>query len=187
MLGKAFFHADPPSGEPGYDLVILDAPATGHALDMLRVPQVIVNVAPPGLLRREAERALGLFRDPERAGVVLVTLPEDMPTNETLELYAALTEELMLPVGALVVNRMLRPIFEPSERAAFGALPAALPDGSPARDLAAAGRLRALREALEAENVGRLDAIPRKKIRLPALFGVDLRRRELEALSRAFD
>jgi anion-transporting ArsA/GET3 family ATPase len=187
MLGKAFFHADPPSGAAGYDLVILDAPATGHALDMLRVPQVIVNVAPPGLLRREAERALGLFRDPARAGVVLVTLPEDMPTNETLELYGALTEELMLPVGSLVVNRVLRPLFTVAERPAFEALPGALPEGSTAIDLAKAGRLRALREAVEAESIARLDAIPRKKIRLPALLGADIRRREIEALSRAFD
>ena len=58
MLGKAFFHASPPSGEPAYDLVIFDAPATGHALDMLRVPFVIHDVAPPGLLRREADREL---------------------------------------------------------------------------------------------------------------------------------
>ncbi|MDH3728391.1 MAG: AAA family ATPase, partial [Myxococcales bacterium] len=64
MLGKAFYHASPPRGEPDYDLVILDAPATGHALDMLRVPFVIQSVAPPGILRRDAARAVELFRDP---------------------------------------------------------------------------------------------------------------------------
>ena len=60
MLGKAYFHAfgHGPDGKGDYDLVILDAPATGHGVEMLRVPQVIVDVAPPGLLRREAERAL---------------------------------------------------------------------------------------------------------------------------------
>ncbi|MBC7171025.1 MAG: hypothetical protein H5U40_01275 [Polyangiaceae bacterium] len=155
---------------------------------MLGVPQVIVNVAPPGLLRREAERALGLFRDPERAGVVLVTLPEDMPTNETLELYQALTEDLMLPVAALVVNRVLAPIFEPGERDAFEALPGALPPGSPAESLARAGRLRALREEMQQESFDKLEAgIPRKQVRLPALFSAEFRRKETEALSRAFD
>ncbi len=188
MLGKAFFHADPPSGAPDYDLVILDAPATGHALDMLRVPQVIVNVAPPGLLRREAERALGLLRDPERAGVVLVSLPEDMPTNETLELYHALTEDLMLPVAALVVNRVLPSLFAPDERRAFEALPAALPAGSPASDLARAGRRRALREDVQDESLAKLEAgIPRKRVLLPTLFAPDFKKKEVEALSRAFD
>ncbi len=188
MLGKAFFHADPPSGVPDYDLVILDAPATGHALDMLRVPQVIVNVAPPGLLRREAERALGLFRDPERAGVVLVSLPEDMPTNETLELFTALHEELMLPVAALVVNRVVSTLFSPAERPAFEALPGKLPPGSPAADLARAARRRALREDVQEESLEKLAAgIPRKRILLPTLFAPEFRRNEIEALSRAFD
>jgi anion-transporting ArsA/GET3 family ATPase len=45
--------------------VILDAPATGHGLDMLRVPKVILDVVPPGLLRRDAERAWALFQDPK--------------------------------------------------------------------------------------------------------------------------
>ncbi len=83
MLGKAYFHAQEAAedGTPRYDLVVLDAPATGHALTMLRVPQVIVEVAPPGLLRREAERALDLLRDPSRGGVLLVTLPEEMPVT----------------------------------------------------------------------------------------------------------
>lgn len=66
--------------------MILDAPATGHGLDMLRVPKIILELAPAGLLRRDAERAFALFRDPERSSVVLVTLPEEMPTTETLEL-----------------------------------------------------------------------------------------------------
>jgi anion-transporting ArsA/GET3 family ATPase len=59
MLGKALYHVKEKrrGRPPRYDLVILDAPATGHGLQMLRVPQVIVDVAPPGLLRREAEDA----------------------------------------------------------------------------------------------------------------------------------
>ena len=58
MLGKAQHHAlEQVHGQDRYDLVIVDAPATGHGLDLLRVPKVIVHVAPPGLLRREAERA----------------------------------------------------------------------------------------------------------------------------------
>src|SRR5262249_56256109 len=86
-------------GSPRYDMVILDAPATGHGLDMLRVPKVILDVVPPGLLRRDAERALALFQDPKACAVVLVTLPEEMPTTETIELSRALTGELSLPLA----------------------------------------------------------------------------------------
>src|SRR5579859_1577404 len=86
MLGKAWWHTTEklPDGSPRYDVVILDAPATGHGLDMLRVPKVILDVVPPGLLRRDAERAWAMFRDPAACGVILVTLPEEMPTTETI-------------------------------------------------------------------------------------------------------
>ncbi|MFN7700578.1 MAG: ArsA family ATPase, partial [Deltaproteobacteria bacterium] len=90
MLGKAYFHTKDvrEDGRARYDLVIVDAPATGHGLEMLRVPRIITEVAPPGLLRREAEEAVALFRDPARSGVVIVTLAEEMPVQESLELHA---------------------------------------------------------------------------------------------------
>ncbi len=188
MLGKAFFHASPPSGEAEYDLVILDAPATGHALDMLRVPQVIVNVAPPGLLRKEAERALELFRDAKKSGVVLVSLPEDMPTNETLELEEILSNELRLPIAALVVNRVLPFLFEPSELELLEALPENVGEGSPLYPLARAGRRRALREGIQRESLEKLSrevAAPRTD--LPYVFGGGLERCTLDSLSTVFD
>src|SRR5258708_16334481 len=58
MLGKAWWHTTEtfPDGSSKYDVVILDAPATGHGIDMLRVPKVILDVVPTGLLRRDAQR-----------------------------------------------------------------------------------------------------------------------------------
>ncbi len=153
MLGKAFYHACPPRGEPDYDLVILDAPATGHALDMLRVPFVIENVAPPGLLRRDAARAVAMFRDPERSGAVLVTLPEYMPASETIELSDALSNELGIPVLQLVINRVLNVLFAEKERPVLESLPSELAADSEIRGLAIAGMRRVLRETVQARAV----------------------------------
>jgi anion-transporting ArsA/GET3 family ATPase len=156
MLGKAWWHTTErlPDGSSKYDVVVLDAPATGHGLDMLRVPKVIVDVVPPGLLRRDAERAWALFQDGATCAIVLVTLPEEMPTTETIELAAAL-RELGLPIGRVVVNALLPPIFSREERAAL--------EGMPAFDVASAGdaalvaaRDRAARERLQAESLSRL-------------------------------
>ncbi len=188
MLGKAYFHATIPrdDGRPQYDLVILDAPATGHGLDMLRVPRVIMDVAPPGLLRREAERAWALFEDPVRSGIVLVTLPEDMPTNETIELHAAITRELRLPVAKIVVNGVFPRLFPDAERATLAGLPAALPAGSPLTSLAASARARALREAVQEESLARLAAaLPVSRVELPYLFVPEFRRPSVEALADA--
>jgi anion-transporting ArsA/GET3 family ATPase len=156
MLGKAWWHTTErlPDGSSKYEVVILDAPATGHGLDMLRVPKVIVDVVPPGLLRRDAERAWALFQDAETCAIVLVTLPEEMPTTETIELAAAL-RELGLPIGRVVVNGLLPPIFSREERAALEGMPAF--DITSAGDAAlAAARDRAARERLQGESLNRL-------------------------------
>ncbi len=129
MLGKAWFHTtellsgkvtdefEPPYGDGWkYETVIVDGPATGHGLDMLRVPKVLLEVAPSGPLRKDAERAWHLFRDPSHSGVVMVTLPEDMPTNETIELATAIRGELDLPIARLVVNACHTPIFTLDQR-----------------------------------------------------------------------
>jgi anion-transporting ArsA/GET3 family ATPase len=187
MLGKAFFHASPPSGAPEYDLVVVDAQATGHSLEMLRVPVVIQKVAPPGLLRREADRALALFRDPEKSGMVLVTLPEDMPTNETLELHAALTGELSLPIGALVVNRVLPELVHPHEAESFEALPSRLGPDSPAADLAQAARARSLRERVQRESLERLSGIRATTVHIRDFISPEIGPWEIDVMSQAFE
>jgi anion-transporting ArsA/GET3 family ATPase len=172
MLGKAWWHTTEKNanGSWKYDVVILDAPATGHGLDMLRVPKVILDVVPPGLLRRDAERAVEMFRDAKTTAVVLVTLPEEMPTSETIELARALTTELELPIAKVVVNGVLPPLFSKEERVALDGV-----DGidAPSRGESAllAGRNRATRERVQAESLARLSKeLPISPAFLPLLF-----------------
>jgi anion-transporting ArsA/GET3 family ATPase len=172
MLGKAWWHTTETrdDGTPRYDIVILDAPATGHGLDMLRVPKVILEIVPPGLLRRDAERAWKLFQDPDTCNVVLVTLAEEMPTTETIELAHALRDELKLPIGKVVVNCVLPPLFSKEERAALVSAPPATSD-SPGEAAISAGRSRATREQIQAEALHRLSQeLPIAPSFLPQLF-----------------
>lgn len=173
MLGKAWYHTTErgPDGAWKYDTVILDAPATGHGLDMLRGPKVIVDVAPPGLLRREAARAWSLFADPKQAGIVVVTLPEEMPVSETFELLDALNNELHLPVAQVIVNGVLPPILSEAEREIL--LPPQRTDpADPGDEALAAGARRAIREALQQESLERLRAgIDAPMTELPLLPG----------------
>ncbi len=185
MLGKAQYHAleKDRDGRDRYDLVIVDAPATGHGLDLLRVPRVIIDVAPPGLLRREAERAYTLFRDRERAGVLLVTLPEDMPTTETIELHDAIRGELELPVCGLVVNQTLPVLFGEDERPVLTALAEELPPEAALYPIARASRARVERERVQRASIARLAShigVPR--VELPLMLVDDFRRREIEVL-----
>ncbi len=166
MLGKAWWHTTEtrPDGSFKYDVVILDAPATGHGLDMLRVPKVIQEVVPAGLLRRDAERAWTLFRDPKTCAIVLVTLPEEMPTTETIELSRALGE-LELPVSRIVVNAVLPALFSADERARLEAVARFEPRG-PGDAAVLAGQSRAARERLQAESLNRIS----RELKAPTSF-----------------
>ena len=90
ILGKVWWHTtEMVDGRPRYDLVIFDGPASGHAALMLRIPQAILNAMPMGPLARDARSMLELWRDPARSALVIVTLAEDLPARETVELAAA--------------------------------------------------------------------------------------------------
>lgn len=186
MLGKAFFHASPPEGQAEYDLVIVDGPATGHALDMLRVPLVIHEVAPPGLLRREADRAIEMFRNPRESGLVLVSLPEDMPAQETIELHTKLVQELRYSVAGIVINSVLPDLFRSSERELVEALPSRVDRADAAHGVLRAGRARSLRERVQAESLELLESkLQGPFLELPHLFDEHFGREQLETLARA--
>jgi len=194
VLGKIWFHSTETDADdrPRFDTVIQDAPATGHGLEMLRVPKVIVDVVPPGILRRDAERAWHDLTDPARSGVVVVTLPEELPTTEALELTGTLTDDLALPVAAVVVNGVLEPLFDEAERRALAPLlPRGMVEPRPGladgeAGLAIAAR-RAARETLQAEHLARLAAIPALRVELPLLLDDATTPAAARALSTRFD
>lgn len=187
MLGKAWFHSteERADGSQRFDVVLFDAPATGHGLDMLRVPKIIVDLVPPGVLRRDAERAWTMFRDEKQSGVVVVTLPEDMPTNETLELVDALDSELELPVARLVVNGVLEPLFDENERKALLS-DRDLRRDEPGDEAIACGIRRAIRERVQIDSLKRLEAVKAPRVELPLLAEDAARPAAIERLAQYF-
>jgi anion-transporting ArsA/GET3 family ATPase len=89
-----------------YDLVVVDAPASGHGLAMLTTPRTFGEIARVGPIRRQAYKVRDLLADPEQTGYVAVALPEEMPVNETLELERRLPEAVGAGLEAIVVNGM---------------------------------------------------------------------------------
>ncbi|MGH7860503.1 MAG: ArsA family ATPase, partial [Candidatus Binatia bacterium] len=78
-VGKVWYEVD----QGRWDLVIVDSPATGHSLQYLSMPKAAVETFPAGLVHREAKRVWELLQDPGKTGVVVVTIAEEMPVNET--------------------------------------------------------------------------------------------------------
>ncbi|WP_051471794.1 ArsA family ATPase [Patulibacter minatonensis] len=111
-----------------YDLVIVDAPATGHALAMLRSPATYGGLARGGPIKKRADEMASLLEDRTRTSVVLCALPEETPVNETLETAASL-RDLHVDLGLVVLNRTRGTLLADDEADAVGALvPGALDD-----------------------------------------------------------
>jgi len=149
-------------GAPRWDMVILDAPATGHAVQLLRVPAALIDTVPAGPLRHDAEWMQAILVDPVRTGLVIVTLPEEMPVNEAIDLDAQVRDLLHIPRTALVVNAMPTSRFTPAEREALAPWESAPPPLGPAVRAATL-------QAHHAENAQRDLARARAAIDLPTL------------------
>jgi len=173
MLGKVWFHTteEESEGRPKWDLVIMDGPATGHLITMLAIPQSILEAVPEGPLTRPAAATLSLMRDPARAAMVLVTLAEDLPSNEVIELARRQGEIVKMPLGPLVVNQLYPPRFVtgPSARA-VGSFPDSVGDGD-LQPLVDSARLAQRRRALNDRYLERLRRdLPLSQVHLPYLF-----------------
>jgi anion-transporting ArsA/GET3 family ATPase len=162
MLGKILHEARAEErGRPRWDLVVVDAPATGHAVQLLRVPAALVDTVPGGPLRHDAEWMEAMLVDPARTSLAIVTLPEEMPVNEAIDLDAQVRSLLGIHRGALFVNAMPPARFGADEAARLAALAGEPPPLGPA---AAAGRLQAIR----AEQAARYLERARAALDLPA-------------------
>jgi anion-transporting ArsA/GET3 family ATPase len=174
LLGKAWYHAtEEKRGQPVWDTVVFDMPASGHSVSMLRVPWVIVDTVPEGPLTRDARSVKTLLCDPARTAAVLVTLAEEMPVNEAVELEAKLTATGIVPQQVLV-NQMF-PRHFPAGSPVMRALDTLVADEAhltpPLAQLVAHGRLLRDRRALNERYLGELRARARTKVgELPMLF-----------------
>jgi anion-transporting ArsA/GET3 family ATPase len=105
--------------ERHYDLVVVDAPATGHIVGQLTAPQAINDLVRVGQVREQTGWLADLLADPATTGLVVVTTPEEMPVNETIELVQRVRSETRIDVAAIVVNRVLPELFSGDDEAVF--------------------------------------------------------------------
>lgn len=110
-----------PSGGPMFERCVIDSPATGHALALAQIPELLVRVIPGGPIVRAAKEGLAILTDPEHCAALIVTLPETLPVTESLELKAGLLRH-KVPVAGVLVNRVPANPFSTDERAALHAL-----------------------------------------------------------------
>jgi anion-transporting ArsA/GET3 family ATPase len=172
-IGKVWELAQRPrrvAGGGTYDLVIADAPATGHALGALRTPRTFAEIARVGPIAQQGRAIDATLSDPALTGVVAVALPEEMPVSETLLLARRLREELGLELAEVVVNARCPERLGPRQaRAVADALERA--DSPLVRAALGAAVSEHGRAAVQGEQAARLaDGLGRAPLTLPYLF-----------------
>ena len=178
LLGKAWFHTtEEKRGKPLWDTVVFDMPASGHSVSMLRVPWVIVDTVPEGPLTRDARTVKALLCDPARTSTVLVTLAEEMPVNEAIELESKLTALGIVP-QQLLVNQVFPRHFAPSAPVTR-VLDALIADqanlGPPLAQITAHAALSRARRELNERYIAELRKRAKTKVdELPMLFASTL-------------
>jgi anion-transporting ArsA/GET3 family ATPase len=108
--------------ERHYDLVVVDAEASGHIVGQIGAPRVISELVQVGLVRDQTAWMLDILDDHERTGLITVTTPEEMPVNETIDLLAEVAERTKVDNAAVVVNRVLPALFGTREAQVFDRL-----------------------------------------------------------------
>jgi anion-transporting ArsA/GET3 family ATPase len=190
-VGKIWYEATrEEGGRPSWDAIVVDAPATGHSLQYLRMPQAARDTFGAGLVQREAAKIVGLLQDASTTAVHLVTLAEEMPVAETLETSEQLRDALHMPLGWVVVNRLHRRRF-PAD--VVTALEAAATSQGAERSLLTCIAERAAEEsgwaAINEANLARLraDVAGAPLLELPFLFVEEFGSDQLVQLSTALE
>jgi len=156
-------------GRVRWQLVVVDAPASGHSLPLLSAPATLTALARVGPIATTLARIDRRLHDPGRTAVWIVTRPEELPVAETIELHRELAGTLALPVARPIVNAFPQRRFSAREAALLAAM------GPPESDpllFAAALTIARRREATAQLEVLR-GALPHAPFRLPLLHETD--------------
>ena len=173
--------------ERSADLIVVDAPATGHAITFLTSASGLLDAARGGPVRAQAADVVALLTDPARSQVALVTLPEEMPVNEVVDAAYQLEDKVGITLGPIIVNGCYEPVTGLAVPAAEAAEAAGVDlDDGLGEALDAASTFRRTREALQQEQIQRLShELPLPELRVPFAFTASIGPEELQVLADA--
>jgi len=178
---------DPEERTGPADLIVVDAPAAGHAVRFLESAHGLLDAVRVGPIRSQAQDVAELLQDPARTRVMLVTLPEETPVNELVDTAYALEDRVGVQLCPVVINGCYPTVdgLDVDPRTAALEAGVELAAGE-AEALRRAAYFRRHRQELQAEQITRLaEALPLPQLRLPFLFTDSLGRPELELLATA--
>jgi anion-transporting ArsA/GET3 family ATPase len=192
ILGKIMVLEEERAGwgrKPKYDLLVVDLPATGHGLSMLKVPMAAAKAVPVGPVGANARRVLSLLRDPERTALVIVAIPEEMAVVEAAQFHDSAAHEVGVTSAAAVLNACHERRFTDAEETRILNLsrqdaPGSLGGGVPLASALVAARHHVRRRKLSRFYATRMKRLlPLPLVTLPFLFREEMGEAEVRLLA----
>lgn len=179
------------AAQRAFDLILVDAPAAGHAITFLLSARGLLDAVRVGPIRKQAQDVVQLLSDPAQCQVLLVTLPEETPVSELIDTAFAVEDRAGVALGPVVVNGCFEPLPDDIELTTAAILRDATTldrfvSEREAGDLLHAAQFRAERHAIQHDQAVRLASrLPLPQLRLPFVFDADIARRDLDVLADA--
>jgi len=181
------------SQRPLWDLVVVDAPATGHGLAFLKVPLAASAAVPVGPIGHNARRVLAMLRDPGRTALVVVAIPEEMAVVEAVQFHGLAKEELKMEPEAVVLNACHERRFTDEDEAEVLRLTTEGADGELEPDVPLPAALRAARRQIRRRKLTRFYQARLRRtldtplVSLPFLFREALGLEDVRLLARKLE
>jgi len=180
-------------GRADWDLVVVDAAATGHVVSQLGAPEAIRDLVAVGPVRSQTEWMTDILVDPAVTALNVVATPEEMPVAETIDLVGRAREQLDVPLGCVIVNRVLPELFTRADEEVFDALREPEPEQVLVREAGPgesavldAARLAVSTRRTRAEHLARLrDTVDLPLLYVPYLFSRSYGLRETRMMAEA--
>jgi anion-transporting ArsA/GET3 family ATPase len=169
-----------------YDLIIVDAPATGHAMSLLRLPDLLINMIRVGPVANQIRGLQRLLKNRQKTSLVLVSLPEELPVNEAVEFYSMAEDTLDMPVAATFINCVYPVAFSRMELQQMASIESSARDFpfSAVNKLIAAARILIRRQSDQQKHIKEIHAKSTGHIQeIPFCFTNDLTINQIRELS----
>jgi anion-transporting ArsA/GET3 family ATPase len=169
-----------------FDLIIVDAPATGHAMSLLRLPEMLINMIRVGPLVKQIKGLQRLLKNQKKTSLVLVSLPEELPVNETIEFYSMAKNTLEMPVAGTFINCVYPSVFSRNELNQFESLKNTFQDRSFATErlLIASAESMVCRQTIQQKHIKKIyEKADSRVLAIPFRFTNDLTLSEIRELS----
>ncbi len=170
-----------------FDMIIVDSPATGHGLSLLKQPGTLIDMLQFGPIARQTKDVFDLLSNRKKTGLVLVTLPEELPVNEAIEFMEAAETEMPMPVDLAVINAVYPELFTDDDEAKIREMEnESLPGNDLFQAMLESAQIRIVRRRIQRAHIDKMRKAAARVTEIPFYFTNDITLKEAGEIASLF-